>query len=113
MAQSELQKLRKECEELRLLNEKQGEMIGGYIKLVLAAKAAGVYFSWDGPIAVAENVRAQAVELKRAALAGALEGLKRGDNCWCEKAIDNPMYRDHSDACKKAAAALVQGAERV
>ena len=35
-------------------------------------------------------------------LKNALRMLQRGDcggPCWCEKAIDNPMRKDHSDVC--------------
>lgn len=31
----------------------------------------------------------------------ALQKLKHGE-CWCEVSIDNPMYKEHSDACKNA-----------
>lgn len=29
--------------------------------------------------------------------------LKRG-SCWCEMAIGNPMFKEHSEACQKAQA---------
>lgn len=33
-----------------------------------------------------------------------LRGLKRGDECYCEMAIGNPMCHSHSAACNKAMA---------
>lgn len=45
------------------------------------------------------------LQFQRDLLLDALTGL-RGDDCFCEMAIGNPMYRDHSDACKKATRAL-------
>jgi len=30
-----------------------------------------------------------------------IELLKRGE-CWCQKGIGNPMYQEHTEACKKA-----------
>ena len=43
-----------------------------------------------------------------AQLAEALNGLLLGD-CWCEVAIDNPMYQGkHTDACDAARAAIAE-----
>lgn len=38
----------------------------------------------------------------------ALKGLrhKSGDYCFCQKSIDNPMFKDHSEACKRAVSVL-------
>ena len=33
--------------------------------------------------------------------------LKMGD-CWCQKGIDNPMFRDHTFACREAAELVYQ-----
>lgn len=41
------------------------------------------------------------LQYQRDLLWNALEGLRAGD-CFCEMAIGNPMYRDHSLACQKA-----------
>lgn len=41
------------------------------------------------------------------ALREALAGLKRGE-CFCEMAIGNPMYKEHSKQCVKATAALAK-----
>lgn len=37
----------------------------------------------------------------------ALSYFHKGE-CWCEVAIGNPMYRDHTDICKQACAALAE-----
>lgn len=42
---------------------------------------------------------------KNAKLRGIILALKRGD-CWCEKAVDNPMATSHSEACVLAREAL-------
>lgn len=39
-------------------------------------------------------------------LTAALVGLSRGDQCWCDLAIGNPMMSSHSRACEAARAAL-------
>lgn len=49
---------------------------------------------------------AEALESENKALREALAELKCGD-CWCEVAIDNPMYNgEHTTACKKAQAIM-------
>ena len=42
-------------------------------------------------------------------LLAALVGLRGGcvgEPCWCEMSIGNPMYREHTESCKAATAAL-------
>ncbi len=39
------------------------------------------------------------------ALENALIGVKKG-SCWCGKAIDNPMIKNHSESCQRAAQVL-------
>ncbi len=34
-------------------------------------------------------------------IAEILTKLKRGD-CWCERGIGNPMFKDHSEGCRMA-----------
>lgn len=48
-----------------------------------------------------KRLRSRIVVLK-----DALEGLKRGPDCWCEVAIGNPMMTAHSTACDNARDAL-------
>jgi hypothetical protein len=38
----------------------------------------------------------------------ALKGLRYVGVCWCEFAIGNPMYRDHSELCKQIAALVAK-----
>ena len=39
-------------------------------------------------------------------LAEALQCVGHNEVCWCGVAIGNPMYKEHSTACKRATAAL-------
>src|SRR5258708_4934999 len=55
--------------------------------------AGGDVMTWPGDLALIDSLDA------------ALVGLAtpyRDRLCWCEKAIDNPMIKDHSDACENA-----------
>jgi len=54
-----------------------------------------------------------AIKTERDELRAVLISLKRSPDhqpdCWCGKAIGNPMLKDHSAACKAAKAALKGG----
>jgi hypothetical protein len=38
----------------------------------------------------------------------ALKKLRLVGECWCQKAIGNPMYLDHSELCKEVSAVLAK-----
>lgn len=42
------------------------------------------------------------------AFKNALALVRRGETCWCEMAVGNPMVTDHSNACKIARALMIR-----
>ncbi len=41
-------------------------------------------------------------------LRDAIEQFRYGDRCFCQMSIGNPMFKNHSPACKAASAALTE-----
>ena len=50
---------------------------------------------------VTDPLKIQVREVK-----AALAALKMGDECWCEHAINNPHFKDHTKGCKLAQAVM-------